>query len=145
MDKIRLTSVKNLSADWIRLVEACEKPDNEFLGVQASTYFALDERGEIVGCVELRHALNESLATIGGHIGYSVCPKERKKGYATRMLTLILQEAREFGIDKVLLTCDADNIASMKTIVKNGGVPEKGSPYTYQDEEYYKYWITIEK
>ena len=130
-------------ADWMKLVIECEKPENEFLGVQASTYFAINEENEMVGCIELRHSLNENLATIGGHIGYSVCPKDRRKGYATKMLTLILQEARKLGIEKVLLTCDADNIASIKTIIKNGGVKEKESPYLWGDEKYYKFWIKI--
>ena len=131
--------------DWIKLVKECEKPKNELLGVQASTYFAINENNEIVGCIELRHSLNESLAVIGGHIGYSVCPKQRRKGYATKMLSLVLQEARRLGIEKVLLTCDVDNIASTKTILKNGGVMEKEKPYIYCDEQYYKFWIRIEE
>ncbi|MBQ2980706.1 MAG: GNAT family N-acetyltransferase [Lachnospiraceae bacterium] len=130
-------------ADWIELVIECEKPKNEFLGVQASTYFAINEDEEIVGCIELRHSLNENLAIIGGHIGYSVCPKERRRGYATKMLELVLHEARKLGIEKVLLTCDVDNIASIKTIIKNGGIMEKESPYIWDDEKYYKFWIGI--
>lgn len=132
-------------ADWIKLVKECENPKNELLGVEASTYFAISENSEIVGCIELRHSLNENLAIIGGHIGYSVCPKERRKGYATKMLKLVLQEARKLGIEKVLLTCDIDNVASRKTILKNGGILEKESPYTYCDEKYYKYWIRIQE
>ncbi len=130
-------------ADWIKLVIECEKPKNEILRVQASTYFAINEENEIVGCIELRHSLNENLATIGGHIGYSVCPKDRRKGYAAKMLKLILQEARNLGIEKVLLTCDTDNVASIKTIIKNGGIKEKESPYFWGDEKYYKFWIEI--
>lgn len=130
-------------ADWIKLVIECEKPKNEYLGVRASTYFAINEDDEIVGCIELRHALNVNLATIGGHIGYSVCPKDRRKGYATRMLESVLQEARRLGIEKVLLTCDVDNIASIKTIIKNGGIMEKESPYILDCEKYYKFWIEI--
>lgn len=132
-------------ADWIKLVRECENPKNELLGVQASTYFAISENNEIVGCIELRHSLNENLATIGGHIGYSVCPKDRRKGYATKMLKLVLQEARRLGIEKVLLTCNVDNIASRKTILKNGGGWEKESPYIYHDEKYYKFWIRIKE
>lgn len=129
--------------DWINLVKECEKPNNKLLGVQASTYFAIDENEKIVGCIELRHSINENLATIGGHIGYSVCPSERRKGYATNMLKLVLEEARRLGLEKVLLTCDADNIASRKTIVKNGGVLEREAPYFYLDEQYYKFWIYL--
>jgi len=131
--------------DWINLVIECEKPNNKLLGVQASTYFAMGENEKIVGCIELRHSLNDNLATIGGHIGYSVCPAERRKGYATNMLKLVLEEARKFGMKKVLLTCDVDNIASRKTIVKNGGILERETPYFNVGEMYYKYWIYLRK
>lgn len=129
--------------DWIKLVKECEKPNNKLLGVQASTYFAMSEDNEIVGCIELRHSLNENLATIGGHIGYSVCPVERRKGYASKMLKMVIEEARKLGIEKVLLTCDSDNIASRKTIIKNGGVLDRKMPYVYYGERYYKYWINL--
>lgn len=129
--------------DWIKLVIECEKPKNEFIGVQTSTYFAINDDNEIVGCIELRHSLNENLATIGGHIGYSVCHKDRRKGYATKMLELVLQEARRLGIEKVLLTCDVDNVASQKTIKNNGGILETENPYILGDEKYYKFWIEV--
>lgn len=130
--------------DWIRLVKECEKLDNKLLGVQASTYFAVSETDErIVGCVELRHTLNESLAIIGGNIGYSVRPVKRRKGYATKMLELVLDEARKIGIEKVMLTCDVDNMASSKTILKNGGVLERECPFDWEGERYYKYWIDL--
>ena len=129
-------------ADWLWLVKECEKPDNKLLGVQTSTYFAIREMdNKIVGCIELRHSLNESLATIGGHIGYSVRPSERRKGYATKMLALVLEEARKIGLEKALLTCDVDNVASVKVIVKNGGVLEREMPFDWDGEKYYKYWI----
>lgn len=129
--------------DWIKLVKECEKPNNKLLGVQASTYFAMSEDNEIVGCIELRHSLNENLAIIGGHIGYSVCPVERRKGYASKMLKMVIEEARKLGIEKVLLTCDSDNIASRKTIIKNGGFLDRKMPYVYYGERYYKYWINL--
>lgn len=130
--------------DWLRLVKECEKPDNTLLGVQASTYFAVRISDEtVVGCIELRHTLNESLAVIGGHIGYSVAPVERRKGYATEMLSLVLMEAGKAGLNRVLLTCDTDNVASCKTIEKCGGTLEREEPFFYEDESYYKYWIEI--
>jgi len=129
--------------EWLWLVNECSKPDNTLLGVQASSYFAVKNDGTVVGCIELRHTLNESLAVSGGHIGYSVVPKERRKGYATRMLTQVLTMAKEAGIDKVLLTCDVDNIASYKTIEKCGGKREQKEPFELDGELYYKYWITL--
>jgi len=77
----------------------------------------------IVGRVSIRHRLNEFLEREGGHIGYVVVPEFRRRGYATAILRLALNLAREkYGISSVLVTCDDDNIGSVKTIEKNGGV-----------------------
>lgn len=134
----------NQYSDWAWLVKECKKPDNTLLGVQASTYFALRKLdGKVVGCIELRHTLNPALKTIGGHIGYSVVPGERNQGYATEMLQLVLQQAKKAGLDRVLLTCDVDNIASNRIILKCGGVPEQEAPFDYEGEAYYKYWICL--
>ncbi len=130
--------------DWLWLVTECEKPDNTMIGVQTSTYLAVrTSDGKVVGCIELRHTLNESLAVIGGHIGYSVVPQERNKGYAIIMLKLILKEAKNIGLEKVLLTCDTDNVASCKTIEKCGGTLEQKEVFYYRGEPYFKYWIEI--
>lgn len=130
--------------DWLWLVKECEKPDNTQIGVQTSTYFAVrSSDAAVVGCIELRHTLNEALAVIGGHIGFSVTPQERRKGYATEMLRLVLLEARKAGLKRVLLTCDTDNVASYKTIEKCGGKREQEEPFVLDGELYYKYWITF--
>lgn len=57
-----------------------------------------------------------------GHIGYSVVPWKRRRGYATRALELLLPEARLEGLAFVEITTDADNTASQRVIEKNGGV-----------------------
>lgn len=130
--------------DWLQLVEECEKEENHLIGVQTTTYFGVRRAdGKIVGCIELRHTLTEELKVIGGHIGYSVLPTERQKGYATAMLRLLLEKAKESGIAKVLLTCNIDNLASQKTIRNCGGILEREEPYSYDGELYYKYWITV--
>ena len=56
-----------------------------------------------------------------GHIGYSVVPWKRQRGYATRALQLLLPETRSEGLAYVELTSDADNIASQRVIEANGG------------------------
>src|SRR5262245_65280798 len=90
--------------------------------VPTTFLFAFDE-SRIVGRVAIRHALNDFLLRLGGHIGYVVVPEYRRRGYATAMLAWSVRFAREqLGISPVLLTCDDDNVASIRTIEKNGGV-----------------------
>ena len=93
--------------------------------VPDSTYFALDiERNNFVGAVNIRHYLNDYLLQYAGHIGDGIRPSERRKGYATEMIRLSLIECRKLGISKVLMVCDKSNIASRKSIIKNGGILE---------------------
>lgn len=95
------------------------KDDKEGL-VPDSTFFCLDtDRNIFVGAVNIRHYLNEALLLNGGHIGDGVRPSERRKGYATEMIKLALEECRKLGIDKVLMVCDKENIGSAKSIQKN--------------------------
>lgn len=60
--------------------------------VPANTFFMIRiSDNKIIGMVNIRHQLNEFLLNEGGHIGYSIRPTERNKGYATIMLKLALQ------------------------------------------------------
>ena len=87
-------------------------------------YFWIVEGTEMIGFLALRHRLNDYLLDEGGHIGYSVRPSYRRRGHAARALTLGLRRAAELGLDRVLLTCDEDNVASARVIEANGGVLE---------------------
>lgn len=99
--------------------------------------------GKLVGMLQLRHALNDSLLQFGGHIGYSVRPSERRKGYAKAMLHDALAEARKMGLEKVLVTCADWNAGSRNTILSNGGVLESRI-YDPDDREWMeRYWITL--
>lgn len=74
--------------------------------------------------MNIRHYLTDALLYTGGHIGDGVRPSERRKGYATAMIALALDECRKLGLDRVLMTCDKTNVGSAKSIIKNGGVLE---------------------
>ena len=111
--------------------------------VPDSTFFCLDEeRGVMVGAVNIRHELNDALLLNGGHIGDGVRPSERRKGIATAMIGLALQECRKLGINKVLMVCDKDNIGSARSIIKNGGILENEVAVDGTVEQ--RYWITLE-
>ncbi|MBE6137984.1 MAG: GNAT family N-acetyltransferase [Erysipelotrichaceae bacterium] len=110
--------------------------------VPDSTFFCLDiDRGIMVGAVNIRHYLNEKLLLNGGHIGDGILPGERGKGYGTMMISLALLECKKLGIDNVLMVCDKDNIASAKTIIKNGGILENEIVVDGTVEQ--RYWIKL--
>ena len=108
-----------------------------------STFFCLDEeRNRIVGAVNIRHYLNESLLLNGGHIGDGVRPSERRKGIATQMIALALEECRKLGIQRVLMVCDKQNIGSARSIQRNGGVLE--NEMTVDGVVQQRYWIDLD-
>ena len=110
--------------------------------VPDSVFFLLDEeRNRLLGAVNIRHYLNDYLLKYGGHIGDGVRPSERRKGYATEMIRLALIECKKLGIDRVLITCNASNIGSKKSIIKNGGVLE--NVVNNNGEPLERYWIDI--
>lgn len=111
--------------------------------VPTTTLFAVRKSdNKIVGNTYIRHNLNRDiLRTYGGHIGYAVCPGERRKGYGTAILEQALSYSSGLGLEKVMLSCDGDNIASKRIIEKCGGVFERA--YTAEDREVLVYWITL--
>lgn len=92
-------------------------PSEVFLAVRQTDH-------AVVGIIDFRHPLSDFLFHFGGNIGYSIRPSERRKGYATKMLALLLPICREFGENQVLLTCDKDNEASRNVIISNHGILE---------------------
>ena len=125
---------------YVKNLDTREEAKNDW--VPDKTLFCLDKYKNIfVGAVNIRHYLNDELLKTGGHIGDGIRPSERRKGYATAMIALALDECKKLGIDKVLLCCDKDNIGSVKSIINNGGVLEnevEEDGYTTQ-----RYWIQL--
>ncbi|MEB9503603.1 GNAT family N-acetyltransferase [Bacillus anthracis] len=93
--------------------------------VPDSTYWLVTDNNRIVGAVNIRHSLTEHLLNAGGHIGYGIRPSERRKGYATKLLALSLEKAKQLNITKALIVCDEVNTASEKTILHNGGLRDE--------------------
>ena len=109
--------------------------------VPSTLFFSVDKAQRIFGAIHLRHYLNERLRQYGGHIGYGIRPSERRKGYATMMLKLLVGKLKELDYDKVMLTCDEDNIGSIKTIENCGGVLSEKA--LFDGVWIRKYWIHI--
>ncbi|WP_026884719.1 GNAT family N-acetyltransferase [Clostridium akagii] len=128
--------------EWIKFVLDNEKENTKHTEVTANVFLAIrEEDNSLVGMINLRHSLNEYLYNYGGHIGYSVRKIERRKGYATEMLKITLDECRKLEMKKVLITCDSDNIASAKTIKSCGGIFENE---VHEDEGLVqRYWIEL--
>ena len=88
--------------------------------VPQTTYWAFAGR-RAIGITKLRHHLTDALRQTGGHIGYSIRPSERGRGYGTRILACTLAEAARMGIEQVLITVNEDNPASWRLVEANGG------------------------
>ena len=131
--------------DWLDQVEALKKPETtppEL--VPMSQYIYVREEGKkVVGVIQIRHYFNEFLEKYAGHIGYSVCPSERRKGYATAMLRLVLPKCKALGIDRVLISCVQGNEGSRRVITNNGGVYESTVRLAERDVYLERYWIDL--
>ena len=109
--------------EWLAKKEAESRQEGIIDGWKVgSTTYWLYADGIPVGFGKLRHELTEGLRKVGGHIGYGIAPQYRGKGYGKELLRLLLAEAQKRGIDRVLITVHADNEASRKVALANGGV-----------------------
>ncbi|WLR43075.1 GNAT family N-acetyltransferase [Bacillus carboniphilus] len=128
----------NTLLDFFKKQELKEHTSSSF--VPNSTFLLVNDEGKIVAAANIRHRLNDKLKTKGGHIGYGVRPLERGNGYASKILALSLEKAKEMDIKRVLVTCDEKKLASKKTIEKNGGNLE--SRYTEENGNVVmRFWI----
>lgn len=127
--------------EWLIKIQNDLSEDKE---IPATVYLTIRKSdNKIVGNIQIRHKLNEKLLLYGGHIGDSVRPSERGKGYATEQIRLALKKCKELGIDNVLMDCDKTNVASRKSIIKNGGILENE---VYVNNEFIqRFWISLKK
>ena len=110
-------------------------PENWVPAIQLVSF---DEAGQALGFLNLRLRLNDYLLEKGGHIGYSIRPSERGKGYAKEALHQGLQVAKEKNIHRALVTCSTENPASRAVILANGGQFEDVRNGTE------RYWIEVD-
>jgi len=128
---------------YLDLVEDQRRGVNLPPGHVPSTFLFAFVGTRIVGRVSIRHSLNEFLERVGGHVGYVVVPEFRRRGYATEILRQALRLARdELGIHRALVTCDDDNVGSIRTIEKNGGQLENVITAPDLEKAKRRYWIS---
>lgn len=147
----RYTHYKNMSLEKARsdfpayLAHERDKALGKNLpeGFVPQTNYWLIDNDTFLGGVSIRHFLTEKLLQTGGHVGYDIRPSMRGHGYGTKILALALPKAREFGIERALITCDTTNVASRKIIERNGGVFENQIPNPEGGPDKLRFWITL--
>ena len=105
--------------EWLTSINEIEQGLNPKL--VPTTYYLILSDEEVVGTISMWHYLTKDLEEFGGHIGYSIKPSARRKGYATEALRLLL-ELYQDKYDEILIMCEDDNIASNRTILANSGI-----------------------
>jgi predicted acetyltransferase len=130
--------------DYLRKVRADSQssglPDGY---VPMTDYWMIGDDRVVLGESRLRHYLTPRLEVEGGHIGYSIRPSQRRKGYGTLILALTLERARQLNLRRVRITCDTDNVASARIIEKNGGKLSGQAISQWSGVLISQYWIDL--
>ena len=134
--------------DSLTYISECRKYTShetlpEGWGLTTQFFYIRKPDNRLVGMIQVRHYFNDYLSKFGGHIGYSINPGERRKGYATSMLRAILPYCKDLGLDKILITCIDGNIGSEKTILNNGGVYESTVCEPDRNRNLKRFWIQL--
>ena len=142
-----LQKYKDNYEEWLNKIKICaQKETLPKDRVISNVFFSIRKSdNKLIGIINIREELNDYLYNYGGHIGYSILPSERRKGYAYRQLLLGLAYCKSKQINRVLITCLDYNIGSSKTIEKAGGVLENIVRNEQENKTLKRYWISLKK
>lgn len=133
------------SNEYIKVCKEYENPATVPSHLVTATQFLFVRKSDnkLLGMIQVRHCLNDYLSKFAGHIGYSIRPGERRKGYAKKMLKAALPFCKEIGLRRVLITCADGNVGSEKNIIYNGGVYESTIYEPNEAINLKRYWVSL--
>lgn len=133
------------SLEYLKACKDYENPETVPENLVQATQFICVRKSDnkLVGMIQVRHYFNEYLEKYAGHIGYSIRPTERRRGYAKEMLKMALPFCKEIGLKKVLISCIDGNIGSEKAILANGGVYESTVHEPNENKNLKRFWIVL--
>lgn len=144
----RPTNPNSIDDDWFSRTKSWYDKKEQGLveGQPVSFHYWAIEDGKFIGEFQLRTEFPQKVMKDIGSIGYAVRVSEQGKGYGTEILRLGLLLAKEHGMDKVLLTINEENTASIHVCEKLGG-ELKDTIKAYNEAEGHhllrRYWITL--
>jgi predicted acetyltransferase len=127
-------------SDYLEILKNESTGQNLKEGHVPETFLIAENEGNLVGRASIRHELNDFMFRVRGHIGYQVRPSYRRQGFATEILKQSLTFINELGVKEVLVTCDDDNVGSIKVIESQGGILE--NTVAFERILKRRYWIT---
>lgn len=140
----KASKYKDNYLEWIDYLRGIKSPSEAMInkGYTPTIQYVLYDGDEVIGFFCARLSLTEVLMHAGGHVGYSIRPSKRGRGYATNGLKLLLEKFRSYGLDAVMLCCYEENVKSAAVIEKCGGVFD--STVIYEGRRIKKFWIKID-
>ncbi|NND07299.1 MAG: GNAT family N-acetyltransferase [Saprospiraceae bacterium] len=139
--------LQEIGNEWIRespavLYASEEQCHFSSKWIPTKTYWLVREK-RFLGQVDIRPQLTKELAAFGGQVGYVIRPSARLQGFGKKLLSLALDKAGELGLEKVLVTCDENNMASKKIIVTSGGRLYDKLYDAVREVTILRYWIIL--
>ncbi len=130
-------------SDHIRILEEEFKGVNMREGRVPHTMLYGFLNGVTIGRCSVRHSLNDNLRIRGGHIGYAVAPRFRRRGFGSDLFRAGLAHLKGLGVGSAMMTCAFSNLASRKMIEGAGGVLEREYFDEMEGVELRRYWIDL--